>query len=368
MTHRERLLTALDLGVPDQVPVTWELVGRGAYALTGDAGWRGQCDAHRMIGSSIFNLQGVGPELEFALPPGFRCETEELGTEDGWRVQENRLVTPWETLRERIKQGGMKQDPLIHKRTEPFVKTRADYELLFEFLHARATAVRAGTAVSAEARDYVGDDGLVNYWCCDSLYALANYRDSANFILDLMEIPEVIEELLVPLHAEREVALQAFNESAADVLVWDICWASTSLLNPALVRRFVVPEARWVTENLAAGKRLVFFTSGRIRQVLPELAALHPHGIQHLDVLGDCDLAEVKQTFGDRFCLLGNYNCVTLAHGSVAECEAEARRCLTAAMAGGGYILTTSDEVPADAKLENMRAVVALVEREGRYR
>jgi len=101
--------------------------------------------------------------------------------------------------------------------------------------------------------------------------------------------------------------------------------------------------------------------------VLPQIVEAGPHGVQHLDVLGDCDLAEVKQTFGDRLCLMGNYNPVVLAHGSVREAQGEARRCLRAAMAGGGYAITTSDEVPGDAKLENMQAVVKLVEEEGRY-
>ena len=367
MTHRERLLTALDLGTPDQVPVTWELVGRCAHALTGDGGWRGQCDAHRLIGSSIFNLQGIGPEVRHEAVPGFAAESETLGAEDGWQVGEHRLVTPSGTLQQRTKHGGMKHDPLVHKRVESFVKTRADYEILAGYLRAHANTAHPGTAVSAEALDYVRDDGLVNHWCGDSLYALANHRDSAEFIVDLVEIPEVIEELLVPLHAEREVAMQAFNESVADVLVWDICWASTSLLNPEMVRRFVGPEARWAVESLAPGKRIVFFTSGRIRDVLPDLAALRPHGIQHLDVLGDCDLAEVKQTFAGQFCAMGNYNCVALAHGSVADAQAEARRCLDAGMEGGGYLMTTSDEVPANAKLANMRAVVECVALHGRY-
>ena len=367
MTHRERLLTALDLGVPDQVPVTWELVGRCAQALTGDAGWQGQCDAHRMIGSSIFNLQGVGPEVRHEPVPGFTTESAKLGTEDGWHVVENRILTPSGTLCERTKHGGMPHDPLVHKRVESYVKTRDDYEILAEHLQAHAGRGTPETATSAAAQDYVRDDGLVNHWCGDSLYALANHRDSAEFVMDLVDIPDTLEELLKPLHADREVALQAFNESVADVLVWDLCWASTSLLSPDLVRRFVVPEARWAVESVAPGKRIVFFTSGRIRDVLPDLAALKPHGIQHLDVLGDCDLAEVKQTFAEQFCVMGNYNCVALAHGSVAGAQAEARRCLEAAMEGGGFIITTSDEVPADAKLENMRAVVELVEREGRY-
>lgn len=33
MTHKERLLTALQRGTPDQVPVTWELVDRASLAL-----------------------------------------------------------------------------------------------------------------------------------------------------------------------------------------------------------------------------------------------------------------------------------------------------------------------------------------------
>jgi uroporphyrinogen-III decarboxylase len=64
---------------------------------------------------------------------------------------------------------------------------------------------------------------------------------------------------------------------------------------------------------------------------------------------------------------MGNYSPVVLAHGSVRQAQEEARRCLRAAMAGGGYAITTSDEVPGDAKLGNMQAVVRLVEEEGRY-
>lgn len=46
---------------------------------------------------------------------------------------------------------------------------------------------------------------------------------------------------------------------------------------------------------------------------------------------------------------------------------AEARRCLDAAMAGGGYVMSTSDEVPADASLDNIKAVVEYVAEHGRY-
>jgi len=152
------------------------------------------------------------------------------------------------------------------------------------------------------------------------------------------------------------------------VLVYDICWGSTSLLSPRLVREYVVPRARSAVETVRGDKIIGFFTTGRIRDVLADLVDLEPAFIQHLDVLGDCDLAEVKRTFGDRVCLMGNYSPVVLAHGSLEDARREAKRCLDAAMKGGGYVISTSDEVPADAKLENMKAVVEYVAKHGCYR
>jgi len=367
MTHRERLETALNLGQPDQVPVTWELVDRCALAFTGRTGWRAQCDAHRMIGSAIFNLQGVGPQIFCRLPSGYREESREVGVEDGWRVDEYRLTTPQGTLTSVTKHGGIKHDPLIHKNTERLIKTRDDWEVYADYLDAWNAHAGYGVSEAAAARDYIGDDGLVGHWCADALYSLSSVRREADFILDLLDLPDTIDDLLRKVHQRIALAIRAFNESAAEVLIYDICWASTSLINPELCERLVVPEAKWAVESIKPGKYIVFFTSGKIRDVLPMLVACKPHGIQHLDVLGDCDLAEVKQSFGDQVCLIGNYSPVVLAHGTVEEARIEARRCIRAAAEGGAYFVSTSDEVPGDAKLDNMRAVVEVAETEGRY-
>lgn len=54
-----------------------------------------------------------------------------------------------------------------------------------------------------------------------------------------------------------------------------------------------------------------------------------------------------------------------LARGTVEESRAEAVRCAEEGMEGGGYALGTRDEVPADAKPENLRAVVEVVSEHG---
>ena len=357
MTNKERLLCALELGCPDHVPVTWELVDRCALAFTGRTGWQAQCDSHRMIGSVIFNLQGVGPTERSSLAPGYSDQSAVVGTEGNWEVSERRLTTPGGTLTARHLRGGMAHDPLVHKITEMLVKSRDDYEIYGDYLDELARTIQFTEGNSPEAVDYVGDDGVVNWWVGDSVYHIAMTRQVSDFLIDLVEVPDLMEGIFAKARVLTKRRVNAFNESAAEALVFDLCWASTSLLSPAMVERFLIPEARWVVENVREGKYVVFFVSGKMADVMPQLVDLQPHGIQHLDVLGDCDLAEMKRLYGDRVCLMGNYSPVVLARGSVDEARMETRRCLDAA-GPDAFAITTSDEVPADARLENMRASV----------
>lgn len=91
------------------------------------------------------------------------------------------------------------------------------------------------------------------------------------------------------------------------------------------------------------------------------------HSSEVLPNEGDLSLREAKELYGDEVCVMGNFDSVILAHGSVEEARAEAKRCLDEAMEGGAYIMGTGDEVPADTRFENLKAMVDVVEEFGRY-
>ena len=188
MTHRGRLLAALHREIPDQVPVTWELEHRAAHALTGSSGWKAMCDAHRMVGSAIFNLQGVGPKLTYRMGLGYNEEAEWRLNEDGTREHTRTLTTPRGKLVERWRLGHLKDDPMLGVAVEHFVKDPDDYELLADFAENAARNAVPDLTACTEACDYIGDDGLVGFWMSDSMGHIAHARPAETFVMDLIDI------------------------------------------------------------------------------------------------------------------------------------------------------------------------------------
>ena len=118
----------------------------------------------------------------------------------------------------------------------------------------------------------------------------------------------------------------------------------------------------------APDKCLGLYTLGRIRDLLPMLVDTGVHFIETFEPNeGDITLGEAKRLYCDSTCLMGNFDCVVLARGTVDDARQETLRCLREGMPGGGYVLASADEVPADAKMDNLKAMVDTVERHGRY-
>ncbi len=83
---------------------------------------------------------------------------------------------------------------------------------------------------------------------------------------------------------------------------------------------------------------------------------------------GDVDLAETKQRFGDRVALKGNLlTSGNLLHGTPENVEQEVIETLKAAGTGGGFILSSGDQVGGNTPLENLQAMIAAGKKYGRY-
>jgi hypothetical protein len=371
MSKLERFLAAVQLKTPDMVPVSPQIHDRFAHRMLGRTGWEAVFEIHQMIGSIYF----CGPltlGVRASLPEGWhygRKVAEVSGTKV---VTEDIMRTPEGTLRGKEVRGFNPKDPTISTRIEPLVKSREDWRIFQAYYEEWVKSVQGHEfRETIKAAKVMGWDGVPDSGIPCVFGHLGNVRTMEKLIIDIQRWPDTILEVSKAMQRVIDQSVESFLESPSPVLYYDLDWATGADLSPRLFEMFVKLDINHVVRLVKEhqGKYIGFHTLGRIRRHLQTLVETGAHFIETFEQnQGDITLKEAKEKYGDRICLMGNFDSVILAFGSRADAERESRRCLTEGMAGGGYVMVTGDEVPVDAKIENLRAIVEMAEKYGRYK
>jgi hypothetical protein len=369
MTPKQRFLTAVARGTPDVVPCAPLIHHRYAHRLLQRSDWRAVFEVHQRLGS-VHYRGPIGIGWRAQLPPGYQGR-EEVVSQVGSRVATRGwLTTPRGQLTWLHVQGMIPSDPLTGKLVEPAVKQPEDWRIYADWLEQQAAHGEPDTTTAREAFAVMGEEGVASVGLGCIFSSLGWARGMEALIYDLYDCPELLEACAAPLREMQLRQAAAFAALPNEVAWIDICWATGAELSLEHLERWVLRDARPVIATIHSqpGHYVGYYTLGRIRRYLP---ALVDSGVDFVETFepnqGDITLAEAKRLYGERICLMGNFDCVVLARGTVEEARAEARRCLREGMAGGGYVMVTGDEVPADAQWDNLRAMVEVCAEEGRY-
>ncbi|MCS7254730.1 MAG: uroporphyrinogen decarboxylase family protein [Armatimonadota bacterium] len=371
MTKRERFMTALCCGIPDVVPVAPLIHSRYAYKLLGRADWRAVFEVHQMLGSICFRGPiGVGVLVQ--MPEGWEYSRSVVSTEPNGRlISEIILKTPKRTLLGKHVSGMIPHDPLVGRTVEYPVKSKDDWEVWIDYHEQWISSVKGFEFETVnEALAVMGEDGIASVGLVPAFTMAGEARGMQDLLLDLVDYPKVMEEVM---QIGRQVMLkhvESFLASPAEVAWLDVCWATGANIGPKMFERWVLSDIIAAMELVRGkpGKYLGLYTLGRVRELLPMFVDAGVHFIETFEPnQGDITLAEAKLNYGGKVCIMGNFNCLVLSFGTVEDARRETLRCLKEGMEGGGYILVTGDEVPADAKWENLKVMVETVEEHGRY-
>mgnify|MGYP003881252157 FL=1 len=91
-------------------------------------------------------------------------------------------------------------------------------------------------------------------------------------------------------------------------------------------------------------------------------------GCCEIDKSSGMDLSDLKRSYGDKICLLGNVDCAgSLVRGSKEEVMEETKDCIRKAAHGGGHILCSSNVIHSRVKAENYFAMLDVCHSYGRY-
>ena len=195
-------------------------------------------------------------------------------------------------------------------------------------------------------------------------------RGLEGILVDLLDFPDRMHALMALAYKYREREVRSFLKSKGDVYTYDICWATGVGISPEMFKEWILPDIVKICDLVrdVPNKYIGFYTLGRIRNFLDMMVDAGPDFIATFEQNeGDITLGEVKKKIGDKVCLIGNFDPLILQNGSIEDARREAKRCLDEGMEGGGYVMGTGDEVPPTAKLDNLKAMVEIADKYGRY-
>ncbi len=154
-------------------------------------------------------------------------------------------------------------------------------------------------------------------------------------------------------------------------LGFDIAWAfddvafnSGPMLQPAFFRDVVLPIQQEVARAIELP--LITHSDGDMTPILDDWLKIGQQGIHPLqpDVM---DIDAVKAEYGDRLALVGNIFMDDLVHKSPEDITAQVKDRIETIGAGGGYIISSSNSLTADMKVENVRAMADAIAQFGVY-
>jgi uroporphyrinogen decarboxylase len=189
-------------------------------------------------------------------------------------------------------------------------------------------------------------------------------------VIDFYRNPSFARKLVDKIAKACQRYAEAMAEAGVDVLFVTDDYADNKgpMINPKLFREY---ELRNLQEIVKIGKRhdipVLKHSDGNLYPILDDIINTGVEGLHPLEP-GAMDIGDVKRRYGERICLLGNVDCrIVLPFGKEEDVRKDVRRCIDAASRGGGYILTSSNSLHANVKVDNIFVMVDEARKYGQY-
>lgn len=377
MNSRKRFIIAMTGGRADRVPCTPDISNMIPCRLTGKPFWdiylynqpplwKAYLDAVSYFGIDAWNVYAT---LDFQYKEIVRRESKIISRTDERIVQRTQIITP---------DGEMIQEVVFLKADSPSPTVKPVKDIQKDFAkmrHLYRMPTGYSTESALEQKHIIGDKYAFGAQIIyPGFHIWMNIIQGGVEPLAYAEVdcPELLEELR-ELHEKmvlKEVEMIIYS-GLFDYLLLSAS-GSITLASPGLFDKYALPTIKKVTRMCKqAGMPTMLHSCGKQMHLIKrcaeetDLDCINP---LEMPPMGDCDLAEVKQIYGDRLALMGNLHTIDIMfNGSPADVERSAKKCIEDAAAGGGFILSTGDQCGRDTPDENIRRMIEVARTYGKY-
>ena len=352
-----RILTAVALEKPDRTPVVLEYSGFAAYVtntlmaefLRSPAkNLETMIRAYQLVGGG--DAINYGSFWPYGLCYGFMSRVAvpgvDLPDDEMWQVVETQLMTRddydlilsmgWPDYFKKFM-----SEKILNDVPEDYLPPRRKLPDVQKAWRVEGVPVLSGGDVSTPFE------------------VLCGSRSLTEFALDLIEIPEKVNaamDAIVP-HLTGSAIRSAKKRSSP--LVWVGGWRTApELLSPDMWQRFVWPYFKRVVQEVVDSGliALLHLDSNWTREL--ECFRELPKGRCIMALDGETDIFKAKELLGDHMCLMGDVSAAMLFLDTPDNVFKYCRRLINE-LGPEGFILQSGCDIPANAKLENVQAMVA---------
>jgi uroporphyrinogen decarboxylase len=355
MTHRERLLTAINHQEPDRVPICAWYTPEAEKRMLRHLGLPSEeTETYKAAGGPLplkmghdFLISWIGPCTGYYASPEEEY-TDEWGI--GWKWFQNPHGAYTEMVRH----------PYADLKDPATVRV-PDFSQPGRYEGARKLI-----------REYGKEYGIVGGVAC-TLFELSWYlRGMPQVLMDLASDQDFYDVYLSRLMRWIEVAGRTLVGLGVDI-IWigdDFGMQHRMVIKPEQFRKFFKPRyaalfAEWKSIN--PDVKIAFHSDGNIYPIIPDLIEIG------LDILNpvqpkSMDPAQVKRDFGKHLTLWGTVDIQeVLPFGTPEDVANEVKLRVRTAGKGGGLILAPAHNIQPEVPTENILAFYEAAKRYGAY-
>ncbi len=191
-------------------------------------------------------------------------------------------------------------------------------------------------------------------------YYAKNLRKNPRFIKD---VHETVTDFNIALYdAYMEVGCEVFLEDG------DLAYKTGPMMSPKQFEEFILPNYKRIVDNThEKGCKHLLHSDGNLMLIMDLIVECGFDGLHSMEPTAGMDIAEMKQKYGDKLCLLGNIDVAeTLFDGTKEDVFNEVKYCIKNAGQGGGLIISAANMHPG-VKVQNLKWMVEATKEFGEY-
>lgn len=201
------------------------------------------------------------------------------------------------------------------------------------------------------------------------LGTLSMLRNQQDMYMDLYDDPDAVKEAAAEITETLKDYCRALMKTGINGIMLDTLFASGSIMSKAMWCEMEGDLVKGLADVIREeGGLVMIHNCGEKIYFDAQIKYMNPSAISFLYPADDCkDFAEVKEKYGDKVTLIGCVTPATAVIGTDEDWDRECKNNLDDMKKGGGFMLATGCEYPANASFDRAKRMVELAKTYGVY-